>query len=80
MPLTSGEFAYVTSPETRPLRDGMARHYDEFLAVAKRLGEQLPPELLGTPTHLDPDFAQRGCLHSSTRRDSTAGFSRRSRS
>jgi hypothetical protein len=36
----------------------LARHYDEFIPVAKRFGKQLPPELIGTPTHLDPDFDQ----------------------
>jgi len=56
MRLASGEFAYVTITDTKPLRDGMARRYDEFIPVAERFGEQLPPKLLGTPTHLDPDF------------------------
>jgi hypothetical protein len=58
MRLASGEFAYVTITDTKPLRDGMARRYDEFIPVAERFGEQLPAELLGTPTHLDPDFDQ----------------------
>jgi hypothetical protein len=58
MRLASGEFAYVPITDTRPLFDGMARRYDEFVPVAKRFGEQLPPELLGMPTHLDPDFEQ----------------------
>ena len=58
MRLASGEFAYVTITDTKPLRDGMARYYDEFIPVVKGFGEQLPPELLGTPTHLDPDFEQ----------------------
>jgi hypothetical protein len=58
MRLASGEFAYVTITETKPLLDGMARRYDEFIPVAKHFGEQMPPELLGTPTHLDPDFDQ----------------------
>ena len=40
------------------MRDGMARHYDEFIPVLKRFGQPLPPELIGTPTHLDPDFDQ----------------------
>ncbi len=56
--LASGQFAYVTITDTKPLRDGMARYYDEFVPVAKRFGEQLPPPLLGQPTHLDPDFEQ----------------------
>jgi hypothetical protein len=36
----------------------MARLYDEFVPVAARFGEELPGPLLGTPTHLDPDFDQ----------------------
>jgi len=58
MRLASGEFAYVTITDTKPLREGMARRYDEFIPVAKRFGEQLPQKLPGTPTHLDPDFDQ----------------------
>lgn len=58
MRLTSSEFAYVTITDTKPLRDGMARYYDEFVPVAARFGDQLPQKLLGTPTHLDPDFNQ----------------------
>ncbi len=56
MRLASGEFAYVTITESKPLRDGLARRYDEFISVANRFGEQLPPTLIGQPTHLDPDF------------------------
>jgi hypothetical protein len=36
----------------------MTRLYDEFIPAAKLFGEQLPPPLLGQPTHLDPDFEQ----------------------
>ncbi len=36
----------------------MARFYDELVPAASRFGEHLPKELLGTPTHLDPDFDQ----------------------
>ena len=54
--LASGEFAYITITDTKPLRVGMARRYDEFIPVAKRFGQQLPPPLLGQLTHLDPDF------------------------
>jgi hypothetical protein len=56
--LASGEFACVTITDTKPQRDGMAGRYDEFVPVAARFGDQLPQELLGTPTHLDPDFDQ----------------------
>jgi len=58
MRLASGEFAYVTITDARPLRSGMVRRYDEFVPAVARFGEQLPKELLGTPTHLDPDFDQ----------------------
>src|SRR5438046_6747678 len=43
--LASGDFAYVAITDTKPLRDGMARRYDEFIPVAKRFGEQLPTPL-----------------------------------
>jgi Nucleotide modification associated domain 3 len=54
--LTSGEFAYVTITDTKPLREGLVRSCDEFTAVVTRFDERLPEWLLGTPTHLDPDF------------------------
>lgn len=52
----TGEFAYVTITEAKPLRPGLARQYQEFAAAVKRLGQELPAHLLGRPTHLDPDF------------------------
>jgi hypothetical protein len=58
MRAASGEFAYITITEGRPFRDGMDRYYDEFAPVAACFGKQLPQSLLGTPTHLDPDFDQ----------------------
>jgi hypothetical protein len=58
MRLESGEFAYITITDTKPLRDGLARSYDEFIPVATRFSKQLPNALLGQPTHLDPDFDQ----------------------
>jgi len=58
MRLASGEFAYVTITEAKPLREGMARRYDVFIPAVKRFGEALPSPLLGRPTHLDPDFDQ----------------------
>lgn len=54
--LDSGKFAYVTITETKQLRDGMSRRYDEFVPVVQRFGEKLPATLLGQRTHLDPDF------------------------
>ncbi|HTV40478.1 MAG TPA: hypothetical protein VMF08_07885 [Candidatus Sulfotelmatobacter sp.] len=56
MRLATGEFAYVTITEAKTLRDGMARLYNEFDSVVLRFGKQLPSDLHGTPTHLDPDF------------------------
>jgi hypothetical protein len=56
--LATREFAYITITDSKPMRGGMARHYDEFIPVLKRFGQPLPPELIGTPTHLDPDFDQ----------------------
>jgi len=56
MRLASGEFAYVTITEAKPLRPGMARRYDEFHGAIKSFGERLPEDLRGQPTHLDPDF------------------------
>ena len=56
MRLASGEFAYITITDTKPMRARMAHRYDEFIPVVKRFGEQLPAPLLGQATHLDPDF------------------------
>ena len=50
------EFAYVTIKETKQLRDGMARYYNEFAPIVAKFGRELPKQLHGTPTHLDPDF------------------------
>jgi hypothetical protein len=52
----SGEFAYITITETKPLRPGLARYYDELAPAVARFGLNLPDRLLGQPTHLDPDF------------------------
>ena len=58
MRVTSGEFAYVTIIENvnRQIRGNLARYSDEFVSAAASFGDQLPRALLGTPTHLDPDF------------------------
>jgi len=56
MRLATGEFAYVTITDTKPMRKGMVCCYDEFIRAVKRFGEQVPSPLLGRPTHLDPDF------------------------
>jgi hypothetical protein len=52
----SGDFAYVTITETKCIRPGHFRKYDEFVPALKRFGVRLPDWLLGQPTHLDPDF------------------------
>lgn len=52
----SGEFAFVTITETKPLREGLARSYDEFHPVLIPFNQRLPEILHGKPTHLDPDF------------------------
>jgi hypothetical protein len=56
MRLSTGEFAYVTITDTKPLRKGMERLYDEFVPSLSCFGEELPNKLLGTATHMDPDF------------------------
>src|SRR6266508_7045667 len=56
MRLETGEFAYVTITDTKQMRNGLARRYDEFVPVVKGFGEELPSPLVGKPTHLDPDF------------------------
>lgn len=56
MRVANGEFAYVTITDTKPMRAGFARCYDEFIATLKLFGEQLPAPLMGQTTHLDPDF------------------------
>jgi hypothetical protein len=56
MRMASGEFAYITITDTKPMRDGMGRSYDEFIPVVKRFGVELPAPLVGKKTHLDPDF------------------------
>jgi Nucleotide modification associated domain 3 len=56
MRLASGEFAYVTITDTKPMRKGLARRYNEFIPVVKRFGVELPSSLAGKNTHLDPDF------------------------
>jgi len=56
MRLATGEFAYISITDSKPMRAGMVRRYDEFVPVLKRFGDQLPSPLLGRATHLDPDF------------------------
>jgi hypothetical protein len=46
----------VTITETKRLRPGLGRYYDEFAPAVARFGLALPERLLTQPTHLDPDF------------------------
>ena len=50
-------FAYVTIPEAKPIRSGLARLYDEFEPAISKFGLRLPDQLIGARTHLDPDFS-----------------------
>jgi hypothetical protein len=52
----TGAFAYVTITETKPIRSGLARLYDEFQPALSPFGLTLPAHLVGLNTHLDPDF------------------------
>jgi hypothetical protein len=52
----TGDFAYVTITEEKPLRAGQALLYDEFEHAVQRFSVSLPTVLQGKPTHLDPDF------------------------
>jgi hypothetical protein len=56
MRLATDEFAYVTITDSKPMRKGLARRYDEFIPVVKRFGVALPSSLVESATHLDPDF------------------------
>lgn len=48
----------IAITDTKPLRNNMARLYDEFIPTVTAFGKQIPSNLRGTPTHLDPDFEQ----------------------
>jgi hypothetical protein len=56
MRLATGEFAYVTIADSKPMRKGLASHYDDFIPIVKRFGVEMPALLMGKNTHLDPDF------------------------
>jgi putative DNA base modification enzyme with NMAD domain len=53
----SGNFVYVPIAETKPLRNGFERLYDELRPALATLQQSLPPNLVGRHMHLDPDFA-----------------------
>lgn len=48
--LASGEFAYVSITEIKPVRHGMARRYDAFAPALKWFGQSLPDFLHGQTT------------------------------
>jgi hypothetical protein len=48
---------YVPIAETKPVRDGFERFYDELRPALSALQQTLPPNLIGRRMHLDPDFA-----------------------
>ena len=53
----TGEFAYVTITEVKPIRAGFARLYDEFAPAVSKFRIEVPQHLKGLQTHLDPDFS-----------------------
>jgi hypothetical protein len=53
----SGNFVYVPIAETKPLRDGFERLYDELRPALAAHHQSLPPNLVGRRMHLDPDFS-----------------------
>lgn len=53
----TGEFAYVTITEAKPLRPSLGRFFDEFMPAVSKFNVELPQHLKGMPTHLDPDFS-----------------------
>lgn len=56
MRVATGEFAYVTITDSKPMRKGLARGYDELIPAIERFEAELPSWLIGKTTHLDPDF------------------------
>lgn len=52
----SGDFAYVSIPETSPVHIGMEKPYNSLTSVLMRFSVQLPPNLRLKHMHLDPDF------------------------
>ncbi len=54
----TGEFVYVGIPETKPVRPGYARRFDDpaLAAALARMGASVPPALRARNLHLDPDF------------------------
>jgi Nucleotide modification associated domain 3 len=53
---SSGMFVYVSIVETKGMRDGFARFYDELRPALSGLNQTLPAHLTQQRMHLDPDF------------------------
>lgn len=52
----SGNFVYVSIPETRPVHTGMEKPYSALAPVLATFATKLPPHLYTQNMHLDPDF------------------------
>lgn len=52
----SNEFVYITITDSKPMRDGLATSYNEFVRPLSAIGVSLPLHLQSKNTHLDPDF------------------------
>lgn len=58
----TGEYVYVPIPESRRMREGLDRRYEETKPAIERLSDKygadlsLPEHLAGRSMHLDPDF------------------------
>jgi hypothetical protein len=52
----SRSFAYVPIAETKTVRQGFERSYDELEPALRKFDQPLPAHLVGRRMHLDPDF------------------------
>ena len=52
----TGRFTYVPIAETKPLRPGFDRFYNELEPELEAVNCSLPARLHGCKMHLDPDF------------------------
>lgn len=53
---STGKFAYVPIPESRPTRTGLETTYASIEPALDSIRVKLPQHLIGSRTHLDPDF------------------------
>src|SRR5438874_702390 len=54
---STGKFAYVPIPETKPIRSGFGKPYALVANDVQRLGRKLPMGFANANMHLDPDFS-----------------------